>query len=547
MHQRTNTVENADDSGDRKPSGVDSVKVEAPMKVEASVKVETSSVNSDVCKLRDNEVDTDKDELLGWVRRQANRTEFTVIIRRSCEGRNGMLELVCERSGEYKLPKTKVKHEATGSRKCGCLFKVRGYVVRENNAWKLTILNGVHNHEMVRYAAGHLLTGRLMEDDKKIVHDLTDSSVKPKNILTNLKKKRKESITNIKQVYNERHKFKKVKEYLSTSKGTKMSLCTPGWGGHMSRQAMNFIFVEEARARKTLCIEKKTCGCVQRTSYGLPCACFIAMKIRHKKPIRLDEIHPHWHKLYMGEEESNEDLFSLAEEWRGIQEHLERVPFQMKLEIKEGMRLLAFPETTMLSPPPKKVPIKGAPKKIKTTRRIPSKWETIDSQHPKSQSSPRKKASQPKRKGARIDISPVPKPSLVSRNYDPSNPMYYMPKFMRPYIEGIVDVIGDGDCGFKAIAERVGLTEESHVMVRRALIKELKEHMNKYIEVYASADRYKYILDGLHPPKNLSSFAPPDKWLTLLDMGHIVASCYNRPVVEMTTLDIGVSETFFPT
>jgi len=29
-------------------------------------------------------------------------------------------------------------------------------------------------------------------------------------------------------------------------------------------------------------------------------------------------------------------------------------------------------------------------------------------------------------------------------------------------------------------------------------------------------------------------------------MGHIVATCYNRPVLEMTTLDIGVSETFFP-
>jgi len=66
-----------------------------------------------------------------------------------------------------------------------------------------------------------------------------------------------------------------------------------GLRGHMSRQAMNFIFVEEERAKKTLCIEKKTCGCVQRTSYGLPCACFIAMKICHNKLIRLDEIHPH--------------------------------------------------------------------------------------------------------------------------------------------------------------------------------------------------------------------------------------------------------------
>ena len=64
-----------------------------------------------------------------------------------------------------------------------------------------------------------------------------------------------------------------------------------GLGGHMSRQAMNFIFfLEEERARKTLCIDKRTCGCVIRMSYGLPCACFIAMKIRHNKSIRLDEI-----------------------------------------------------------------------------------------------------------------------------------------------------------------------------------------------------------------------------------------------------------------
>jgi len=117
---------------------------------------------------------------------------------------------------------------------------------------------------------------------------------------------------------------------------------------------------------------------------------------------------------------------------------------------------------------------------------------------------------------------------------------------MRPYIEGIVDVIGDGHCEFMAIAESVGLTEESHVMVRRALIKELKEHRNKYIEIYAIERRYNYILDGLHPPKNASSFAPPDKWLTLPDLRHIVASCYNRSVLEMTTLDIVVSETFFP-
>jgi len=100
------------------------------VKVETSVKVEASSVNSGLWELHDNKVDIahffstrdawkDKDELLGWVRREANRTGFTVIIKISCEGRNAMLELVCERSDDHKVLKRKVKHEATGSRKCG--------------------------------------------------------------------------------------------------------------------------------------------------------------------------------------------------------------------------------------------------------------------------------------------------------------------------------------------------------------------------------------------------------------------------------------------
>jgi len=88
------------------------------VKVEAHVKFEALSVNSGVSNLRDNEVDTthfflsretwkEIDELLGWVRSQENRVEFMVIIKRSCATRNPMLELVCERSGEHKIPKKK--------------------------------------------------------------------------------------------------------------------------------------------------------------------------------------------------------------------------------------------------------------------------------------------------------------------------------------------------------------------------------------------------------------------------------------------------------
>jgi hypothetical protein len=124
-----------------------------------------------------------------------------------------------------------------------------------------------------------------------------------------------------------------------------------GLGGHMSRQAMNFIFVEEE------CAIGKPCASIRKLAdvfKGRRMAYLVHASLLWKSitttPIRLDELHPYWQKLYMGEEESNGDLFSVAEEWRGIQERLERVPFQMKLVIKEGLRLLAFTETTMLSP-----------------------------------------------------------------------------------------------------------------------------------------------------------------------------------------------------
>jgi len=96
-------------------------------------------------------------------------------------------------------------------------------------------------------------------------------------------------------------------------------------------------------------------------------------------------------------EESKEVGFSVDDELKGIVERLKKLPFQMKLEVKEALRQLAFPETTMMSPPPRKVPTKGAKKKvdiarskgkITSTSQIPSSWEVVDSQNQESQPSP---------------------------------------------------------------------------------------------------------------------------------------------------------------
>jgi len=126
-------------------------------------------------------------------------------------------------------------------------------------------------------------------------------------------------------------------------------------------------------------------------------------------------------------------------------------------------------------------------------------------------------------------------------------PIDYMSRFMLPFIEKVIDVICDGHRGFRAIVEFMGLTEQSHIMIRRHLIQKLKDHRDDYVEVYAGEDRHNYILNGLNPPANMKGCAHlVDKWLTFPNMGHIVANYYKRCVVVLTNLEIEKSESFFP-
>jgi len=75
----------------------------------------------------------------------------------------------------------------------------------------------------------------------------------------------------------------------------------------------------------------------------------------------------------------------------------------------------------------------------------------------------------------------------------------------------------------------------------------LRNHKSDYMPIYDTEERYNKILNGLYPPKCTSGIAPVGKWLTAPDMGHIIASCYKRPVVLLTLPKMGgVCETYFP-
>jgi len=58
-----------------------------------------------------------------------------------------------------------------------------------------------------------------------------------------------------------------------------------------------------------------------------------------------------------------------------------------------------------------------------------------------------------------------------------------IPNIMRPFVEEIVDVKEDGHCGFRVIARHLGMDGEDHVLIRRVLIHELKNHKSDYMPI----------------------------------------------------------------
>jgi hypothetical protein len=129
--------------------------------------------------------------LLGWVGRQAARVRFSISIDKYSSKRS-TLSLQCERSGEYKTQKTrkKLNLEGTGTRKCDCWFRLCCFFDKDTNDWWLEMLNGIYNNELMLKLAVHLLAGRIKEEEKKTVIDMTKSMPVPRNILTNLKQKK---------------------------------------------------------------------------------------------------------------------------------------------------------------------------------------------------------------------------------------------------------------------------------------------------------------------------------------------------------------------
>ena len=115
-----------------------------------------------------------------------------------------------------------------------------------------------------------------------------------------------------------------------------------------------------------------------------------------------------------------------------------------------------------------------------------------------------------------------------------------LPCGLKPYILQVRDVTADGNCDFRAIAGLMGLGEDLWPQVRTGLSKELVTHVEYYKQLYGSQQRVKELLyiilyQGACPPY--------DRWMTMPDIGHLIALHYN---VVLYHLSIEQYLTFLP-
>ena len=84
---------------------------------------------------------------------------FVAVILRSdtntgSRGRTTFVLIGYERSSEYRCRKKEFIRRDTGTRKCGCPFKLRCKLVVGGEGWMVKLICGVHNHELAKSICG---------------------------------------------------------------------------------------------------------------------------------------------------------------------------------------------------------------------------------------------------------------------------------------------------------------------------------------------------------------------------------------------------------
>ncbi|XP_028186484.1 protein FAR1-RELATED SEQUENCE 5-like [Glycine soja] len=478
-----------------------------------------------------------REDVLRWARSVAHENGFVAVILRSdtntgSRGRTTFVLIGCERSDEYRCRKKEFIRRDIGTRKCGCPFKLRCKPVVGGEGWMLKLICGVHNHELTKSLVGHPYAGRLTKAEKTLIADMTKSMVKPRNILLTLKEHNANSCTTIKQIYNARSAFRSSIRGSDLEMQDLMKLFERDqyihWHKIKDEDVVHDIFWCHLDSMKLVnaCNLVFLINSTYKTNwYKLPLLDFVGVTptgmtfsagfayVEGERVNNLVWALQRFRDLFLKRDAlpgvivTDRDQ-ALMNAVKDVVAELERVDYAGKnpsscgcvrrlsfsdqglSELEEGIKdvmetiskgfeeldvcgkftlrtklwEIAYPDQNSMCPPPTKVNTKGASKKAmsrnpRSTKHDPSYWEYVDAfeSMQNNNSSVRRTASS----------SEQPNRSTMMPMLDQFQP------FMHDFIDKIVDVKADGNCGYRSVSDLLGMGQDSWSMVRNHLLKEL--------------------------------------------------------------------------
>ncbi|KAK8946660.1 hypothetical protein KSP39_PZI007383 [Platanthera zijinensis] len=309
--------------------------------------------------------------------------------------------------------------------------------------------------------------------------------------------------------------------------------------GCISLTALKAIKEEEDKVKATNYCQAWECTHKIRYSMGLPCAHELVSFITQ---FPLCIIHHNWKQLSLKKECEVHISDDIVAEFKGINRRFNETSTEQRQEIKRKLREIMDPTSSQTREPKVPLSLKGRPrgsyKRLnndpKSTKRDPSLFEHVmEEENTKAQKKFSKKTIAKKKIGYHMRTQ-----TLISTQRFYIEVCKQMPSHLAEHIKEAINVIGDGHCGFRVVGRALEMGE-NWAQVWLDLSNELKVKENMYLNLFGK-ERWQellYSLDCSEIP------APPNKWMSMPDMGLVVASCYNIVFVLISKFQ---SLTFFP-
>ncbi|XP_058726885.1 uncharacterized protein LOC131598283 [Vicia villosa] len=138
-------------------------------------------------------------------------------------GRKDKLIMDCDRGGDYKMKNVAAApSDGNYTIRLNCLFRLRSAL--SGIGWKVVVRCRMHNHRLDKDMLGHDMLGRLKDDERKVVNDMTKYNMTPRYIASALKDKDPKNLTSITQVYKARATYRLCKRGALTEMEMLLSL-----------------------------------------------------------------------------------------------------------------------------------------------------------------------------------------------------------------------------------------------------------------------------------------------------------------------------------